>query len=149
MKIDENISHGQARYGNQNFWEEVTPLHLKTYDVDGFLKGEPWLPGQILREVGDVEGQSLLHLQCHFGLDTLAWSFLGAEVTGIDFSHRSIEAARNLAKHTNLQAKFICSDIYDLPHKLEGKYDIVFTSIGVLCWLNDLNAWAKIIAHFL
>jgi len=149
MQIDKNISDEQARRGNRGFWDEVTPLHLKTYNVDGFLKGEPWLPGQILREMGEVEGRSLLHLQCHFGLDTLAWASLGADVTGVDFSPQSIEAARSLAKRTNLEADFVCSDIYHLPQKLEKKFDIVFTSIGVLCWLNDLDRWAKIIAHFL
>ena len=149
MQIDDSITHDQARHGNRKFWEEVTPLHLKSYDVEGFLKGEPWLPGQILKEVGDVAGLSLLHLQCHFGLDTLAWASMGADVTGVDFSPRSIEAARNLAEEVDLQAEFICSDIYDLPGKLNKEYDIVFTSIGVLCWLNDLKGWAKVIASFL
>ena len=149
MHIENNIPPDKARDSNRNFWDEVTPLHLKTYDVEGLLLGEPWFPSQILEEVGDVEDLSLLHLQCHFGLDTLAWSFLGAKVTGVDFSPQSIETARDLAKHTNLPVQFICSDIYALPDVLQGEYDIVFTSIGVLCWLNDLDAWAKIITHFL
>lgn len=149
MQIDKNISPEQARLGNREFWEEVTPLHLKTYDIEGFLKGEPWLPNQILEEVGDVEGLSLLHLQSHFGLDTLAWAFLDADATGVDFSPSSIKAARNLSKKANIPAKFICSDIYSLSEKLNESYDIIFTSIGVLCWLDDLNAWAKVISHFL
>ena len=149
MKIDKTISNEQARRVNRDFWEEVTPRHLSSYDVEGFLMGEPWLPKQILEEVGDVEGLSLLHLQCHFGLDTLAWAFLDANVTGVDFSPQSIKAARELAKQTDLEANFLCSDIYELPQNLKGQYDIVFTSIGVLCWLPDLDKWAEIIAHFL
>jgi SAM-dependent methyltransferase len=149
MPIDKNISPEQARFGNRAFWDEITPRHLISYDLEGFLEGKPWLPKNILEEVGDVNGKSLLHLQCHFGLDSLAWASLGAEVTGVDFSPRSIKSARDLAERTKLQAQFLCSDIYDLPQNLTGKFDIVFTSVGVLCWLNDLNAWARVIAHFL
>lgn len=149
MQNDKNISPDQARLNNLKFWEEITPLHLKSYDVEGFLKGEPWLPKQILEEVGDVAGLSLLHLQCHFGLDTLSWAFLDADATGVDFSPSSIRAAQELSKKANIPAKFICSDIYSLPGKLNEKYDIIFTSIGVLCWLNDLNTWARVISHFL
>jgi SAM-dependent methyltransferase len=149
MNIDKNIPHEQARGGNREFWEEVTPLHLNSYGMEKFLGGDPWLPKQIVEEVGDVKGLSLLHLQCHFGLDTLAWARLGAQVTGIDFSPTAIDAARDLAAQTGLQAKFVCSDIYELPQNLQGQFDILFTSIGVLCWLNDLDAWARLIAHYL
>lgn len=149
MEVDKGISHQAARNGNLGFWEEVTPLHLKSYGVDRFLEGDPWLPKQMIKEVGDVQGSSLLHLQCHFGLDTLAWARMGAQVTGVDFSPQSISAARELAKKAGLHANFICSDIYSLSERLQGEFDIVFTSIGVLCWLNDLEAWAKIIAGYL
>jgi len=149
MHIENNLPHDEARKGNRDFWDEVTPLHLKSYNPERFLEGAPWLPKQMLTEVGDVNGLSMLHLQCHFGLDTLAWSRLGAQVTGIDFSPQAIDAAQNLAKKADLPANFICADIYMLPEVLHGEYDIVFTSIGVLCWLHDLDAWAKIIAHFL
>lgn len=149
MLIKNNIPPDKARDGNRNFWDEVTPLHLKSYNVDRFLEGTPWLPEQMLEEVGDVNALSLLHLQCHFGLDTLAWARLGAQVTGVDFSQQAVDAAHNLAKKADLPANFICSDIYLLPEVLQGEYDIVFTSIGVLCWLNNLDTWAKIIAHFL
>lgn len=143
------IPYEEARDGNHAFWEEVTPVHLRAYGVERFLAGERWLPDKILEEVGNVKGLSLLHLQCHFGLDSLAWVREGAEVTGMDFSPTAIGAARELSQSAGLPAKFVCSDIYDLPQNLEGKFDIVFTSIGVLCWLKDLNTWAKIITHFL
>jgi len=145
----ENVPYEQSREGNRAYWDELTPIHLHSYGVERFLAGEPWLPQEILREVGGVDGLSLLHLQCHFGLDSLAWVRRGAQVTGVDFSPRAIEAARELSQHANLPATFICSDVYDLHNNLTGKFEIVFTSIGVLCWLKDLDAWARTIAHFL
>ncbi len=144
-----NVPYEQARDGNRAFWDELTPVHLRAYGVDRFLAGERWLPQEILDEVGNVTGFSLLHLQCHFGLDSLAWVREGANVTGVDFSPSAIEAARALSRRANLPAKFICSDIYDLSNHLHGTYDVVFTSIGVLCWLKDLSTWAQIIAKFL
>lgn len=146
---DEPISYEQARDGNLAFWNEVTPVHLQAYGVERFLAGERWLPVQILDEVGDVTGKTLLHLQCHFGLDSLAWVREGAHVTGVDFSPLAIKAAQDLATKDNLPATFLCSDIYDLPTSLEGEFDIVFTSIGVLCWLPDLTRWAELIARCL
>lgn len=144
-----NIPPEHAKEGNRALWDEITPVHLKSYGVDRFLAGERWLPLKILEEMGDVKGRTLLHLQCHFGLDTLAWAQEGAVVTGVDFSPKAIAAARELAAEANLPARFICSDIYELPQNLKGQFDIVFTSIGVLCWLGDLNAWAEVIAQFL
>ncbi len=149
MNTPHDIPYEQARDGNRAFWDEITPVHLCSYGVERFLEGERWLPLKILDEVGDVKGRSLLHLQCHFGLDSLAWVRQGAEVTGVDFSPQAIDAARKLAQTAQLPAKFICSDIYDLPQNLEGAFDIIFTSIGVLCWLKDLRGWAQVIAHFL
>lgn len=100
-------------------------------------------------EMGDVRNKSLLHLQCHFGMDTLSWGRLGAKVTGVDFSDEAIQLARKLSIETGIKAEFICSDIYKLPEIHKNKYDIVYTSGGVLCWLPDLNKWGKVIAHFL
>ncbi len=149
MAKTENIPYDQARDGNRALWDEITPVHLRSYGVERFLAGEQWLPTKILEEVGDVEGKTLLHLQCHFGLDSLAWVRQGALVTGVDLSPASIKAAQSLSQKANLPAKFICSDVYDLQKNLEGQFDVVFTSIGVLCWLKDLEAWARVIAHFL
>ena len=149
MDNPKKISYEQARDGNRAMWDEITPVHLNSYGVERFLAGERWLPHKILEEVGNVEGMSLLHLQCHFGLDSLAWVRKGADVTGVDFSEKAIKAARDLSQRASLPAAFIQSDIYDLPQNLSGQFDIIFTSIGVLCWLKDLSTWAKIIAHFL
>jgi SAM-dependent methyltransferase len=100
--------------------------------------------------VGDVTGKSLLHLQCHFGIDTLSWARLGARVTGADFSPAAIELARTLATELGFgDARFVRSNLYDLPAALEGEFDVVYTSRGVLGWLPDIAAWARVVAHFL
>jgi SAM-dependent methyltransferase len=136
---------------NRELWDEITPIHEQSelYDVPGFKAGKNTLRSTELEEVGDVSGKSLLHLQCHFGMDTLSWARLGARATGVDFSQKAIDLARSLSRETGLQADFICSDIYAVEEKLKDKFDIVFTSYGVLAWLPDLKRWAAIIAHCL
>ena len=101
------------------------------------------------REVGDVAGKTLLHLQCHFGLDTMSWARLGAKATGVDFSDAAIDLARSLRDDLKLDTRFIHSNIYDLPDALNERFDIVFTSYGVLCWLPDLDGWAAVVARYL
>lgn len=138
---------------NKAHWNDMVEPHVRSefYDVDGFKKGHSTLDRIVLDGVGDVKGKTLLHLQCHFGLDTLSFARLGAEVTGIDFAPKAIKHARALAQELGIPATFICSDIYDLPNQLstEEGFDVVFTSQGVLCWLPDLGRWAQVIAHFL
>jgi SAM-dependent methyltransferase len=136
---------------NRSLWESWTRLHAHSeyYDVEGFKAGRSSLKAIELAEVGDVRGKSLLHLQCHFGQDTLSWARLGAEVTGADFSAEAIGLARSLSEELHIPARFIQSNVYDLPDALADRFDIVFTSYGVLSWLPDLDRWAEIIAHFL
>lgn len=136
---------------NRDNWNERTPIHAGSdfYDVEGFKSGKSTLTSIEIEELGDVSGKSMLHLQCHFGLDTLSWARLGARVTGVDFSDRAIELARSLSKELGLAATCVESNIYDLPDVLDGRYDIVFTSYGVLSWLPDLTRWGRVIAHFL
>ncbi len=135
---------------NRRHWDEVVPVHLGSdfYDVESFKAGQSKLKTVELDEVGDVEGKTLLHLQCHFGLDTLSWAREGAVVTGVDFSKQAVETARALAAETGVDARFIVSDIYELPEKLSEQFDIVFTSYGVLYWLPDLRRWAEVAARF-
>ncbi len=136
---------------NRRHWDEITPTHAASdfYDVASFKAGKSKLKPVELEELGDVQGRSLLHLQCHFGLDTLSWAREGASVTGVDFSERAIETARALAAETDIDARFVVSDIYALPERLDGQFDIVFTSYGVLNWLPDMARWARVAAHFL
>lgn len=139
------------RQANLALWNEWTDIHEKSafYDVEGFLAGKSRLHSLELEELGDVSGKSLLHLQCHFGLDTLSWARRGAAVTGVDFSDKAIALAKRISHEASIAARFIQSDVYELPTTLEDRFDIVFTSYGVLTWLRDIRRWAKVIAHFL
>ncbi len=136
---------------NKKNWNERVGVHKKSkfYDVEGFLNGRNSLDGLELEELGDVKGKRLLHLQCHFGMSTLSLARMGAEVTGADFSDKAVELARELTEQTGLKADFICSNVLELDKHLKGEYDIVFASYGVFCWINDLNRWFEIAAHFL
>ena len=143
----------QAAYfdANRELWNLKTPVHAASafYDLAAFKAGKSSLNRIELEEVGDVRGKSLLHLQCHFRQDTLSWARLGAEATGVDFSDEAIRLARHLNEELQLSARFVCANVYDLPRHLEGQFDIVFTSYGVLGWLPDLGRWAEVVAHFL
>ncbi len=136
---------------NKKRWNELVGIHADSeeYDIDGFLAGTNTVKPVEKEILGDVSGKSLLHLQCHFGMDTISWSRLGAKATGVDFSETAIELARELAKKAGTDTEFVVSNVYDLRDNLQGQYDIVYTSIGVLCWLQDIKEWGKIIAHFL
>ena len=140
---------------NQAMWNAWTPYHVRSefYDVEAFKAGRPRRRQAFdtleVGLLGDVAGKSLLHLQCHFGLDSIAWAQRGATVTGVDFSDVAIDAARALAGEMGVSATFVHSNVYDLPANLAGQFEIVFTSHGVIGWLPDLDAWAKVVAHFL
>ena len=133
---------------NKDTWNKKVAIHTASdfYDVDGFRKGKSALNKFELEELGEVKEKSLLHLQCHFGLDTLSWSRLGAKCTGIDLSNEAILQAQKLNDELDLDAHFIESNLYDVPKNVEGKFDIVFTSYGVVGWLPDLKTWGEIIA---
>ena len=143
--MDERLLTNRAK------WNEMTPIHAASafYDVDGFKAGRITLNDIEREEVGPVSGKSLLHLQCHFGMDTMSWARLGAEATGVDFSDAAIDLARSLNDELGLSARFLCSNVYDLPGALDEQFDIVFTSHGVLCWLPDLDGWASVIDNHL
>jgi SAM-dependent methyltransferase len=131
---------------NRAWWDERVPVHVASnfYDAEGFKAGKSHLRPFELDEVGDVTGRSLVHLQCHFGLDTLSWARRGARVTGLDFSEPAMAAARRLAADTGLDAEFVHSDVYEAPSALGGRrFDIVYTGLGALNWLPDLTRWAR------
>ncbi len=136
---------------NRNSWNNRVGAHLSSdfYDMPGFLAGKSSLQEIELNLLGDLSGKSVLHLQCHFGQDSISLSRLGASVTGVDLSNVAVETARKLANQTQADAEFICCDVYSLPNHLNKKFDVVFTSYGVIGWLPDLDQWAKIITHFL
>ena len=136
---------------NRRNWNERTPIHAASemYDIEGFKAGRMTLTDIEIDEIGPIKGKSLLHLQCHFGLDTMSWARLGATVTGVDLSDASIVLARELNEELGLDARFIRSNVYDLPKVLDEHFDIVYTALGALCWLPDLTRWGQIIARYL
>jgi SAM-dependent methyltransferase len=142
----------EALRRNRQLWDAWTKIHVASafYDVPSFRTGARpiRLADYELEEVGRVQGRTLLHLQCHFGLDTLSWARLGATVTGADFSEEAIVAARALADELKIPATFVVANLYDLPDALDGQFDIVYTSCGVLNWLPDIRGWARVASHF-
>jgi 2-polyprenyl-3-methyl-5-hydroxy-6-metoxy-1,4-benzoquinol methylase len=136
---------------NKQSWNNKVAWHLTSefYAVDDFIKGKSSLNSFELDLLGDVKGKSILHLQCHFGQDTLSLARMGADATGVDLSDKAITEANNLAQKINTEADFICCDVYDLPNHLNKQFDIVFTSYGTIGWLPDLSKWANVISHFL
>lgn len=142
----------EYREANRALWNAWTRINLKSemYDVEAFAAGGGHDLDPIARAgPGDVRGKSLLHLQCHFGMDSIRWTRHGATVTGVDFSEEAVTAARALAARMGVPVTFVQSDLYDLTANLSGRFDVVFTSHGVLSWLPDLERWAQVIAHFL
>jgi SAM-dependent methyltransferase len=141
-----------ALRANRDLWDAWTKINAASafYDVASFRSGERGirLADYERQEIGPVEGRTLLHLQCHFGLDTLSWARLGAVATGADFSEEGIATARSLAAELGIPATFVVANLYELPGVLEGQFDIVYTSRGVLGWLPDIAGWARVAAHF-
>jgi 2-polyprenyl-3-methyl-5-hydroxy-6-metoxy-1,4-benzoquinol methylase len=136
---------------NQQLWDQKTEVHVDSefYDMQSFLAGQTSLKEIELSLLGDIRDKSLLHLQCHFGQDTLSLARMGARTIGIDLSEKAVQKAQQLADQLDLQARFIASDVFQLDKKLEGQFDIVFTSYGVIGWLPELKSWARIVDHFL
>lgn len=136
---------------NKQLWNNKTEVHLNSefYDNENFIKGKSSLNQIELALLGDVKGKTILHLQCHFGQDTISLSRMGAKTVGVDLSDKAIATAKDLAQQTNANAEFICCDVYDLPKHLNQQFDIVFTSYGTIGWLPDLDKWAKIVSQFL
>jgi SAM-dependent methyltransferase len=141
----------EYKNANKRLWNHLTEIHIvsRFYDLKGFIKGRSGLNAIELALLGNVAGKTVLHLQCHFGLGTLALARMGARVVGVDFSEVAIQKARELNGVLNLKAGFVLSEIETLGTHLEGKFDIVFASFGVLGWHSDLNKWASVAAHFL
>ncbi|SET06589.1 class I SAM-dependent methyltransferase [Hymenobacter actinosclerus] len=136
---------------NRRLWNAKTAFHLRSdfYDVAGFTAGKTSLNPPELELLGDVAGQRILHLQCHFGLDTLSLARLGAHVTGVDLADEAIAAARALNEQLGLAAGFVQADVLALPASLDGQFDVVFAPYGVLGWLPDLTQWAAGVARCL
>lgn len=136
---------------NRKNWDDRVAVHVASrfYDVPGFLGGKCTLTTDDLAAVGDVQGLHLVHLQCHFGLDTLSWARRGATVTGLDFSEKAIDAAEELSQRSQLPGTFVQADVYDARSALSGEFDWVVTGVGALCWLPDIQRWAATVKSLL
>jgi SAM-dependent methyltransferase len=137
---------------NRANWDDRVPVHLASsfYDVAGFRAGASTLRPFEPAEVGSVAGLSLVHLQCHIGLDTLSWARQGALVSGLDFSAPAISAASSLAAELGFPATFVVADVYDAVAAFGGQqFDIVYTGIGALVWLPDVPRWARVVTSLL
>ncbi|WP_298554949.1 class I SAM-dependent methyltransferase [uncultured Algibacter sp.] len=134
---------------NKATWNNKVKVHAKSdmYNLEAFKNGKSSLMPYELKALGDVSGKSLLHLQCHFGQDTLSWSRMGAKCTGVDLSDEGIKLAKKLNDELKLNAEFMCCNVLDTSEYVKDKFDIVFTSYGVICWLPDLKPWGKMIAE--
>ena len=99
--------------------------------------------------LGPLTGQRGIHLQCHIGTDTISLSRLGATMTGLDFSDKSLDEARRIARLAGADVRFVQSDVYDAVAAAGDGYDFVYTGVGALCWLPDVSRWAKVVAGLL
>ena len=136
---------------NRHSWNNRTEAHIKSefYGMEQFLQGKTSLQNIELNLLGNIEGKAVLHLQCHFGQDSISLSRMGAQVTGVDLSDKAIARAKSIARETQANVEFICCDLYALPANLNKQFDVVFTSYGTIGWLPNLDKWAAVISKFL
>lgn len=137
---------------NLQHWDELVAIHVHGafHDVPGFLAGRSTLRPFERSELGPVEGLTLVHAQCHFGLDTLSWAREGAIVTGFDFSAAAVRAADDLARRACLDAEFLQADVYDALDALGSRtFDVVYTGVGAIHWLPDITRWGAAMAQLL
>lgn len=136
---------------NRAAWNQRTISHIESdfYDQQSFLEGRNSLNPFELDLLEEVKGKKILHLQCHFGQDSISLSRMGADVTGVDLSDQSIAEAKKAAAQVGTNTRFFQNDVLSFPKVHDEKYDIVFTSYGTIGWLPDVKEWAKVVKHFL
>ncbi|WP_439690334.1 class I SAM-dependent methyltransferase [Curtobacterium sp. SP.BCp] len=152
-----SVDWDQARDTNRANWDDRVPIHEGAYDIDALSDPDHrsgvvredlpvlarWLPGDSL------DGLDLCHLQCHIGTDTVSLAREGARVTGVDFSPAALASARALADRLGVEATWVETDVLDARAAVTGDFDVVYTSIGTICWLDDLDRWAAQVAALL
>jgi len=138
-----------AEKENEKFWDEVAPIHFKSYNIDALRRGISHIDEIQKEELYPITGKELLHLQCHIGTDSISLALDGAKVTAVDFSKKSIELAKKLNQELKTDVEFIHSNIFSLKDNLKQEFDIVYTSKGVLAWVKDINKWASLIYNYL
>lgn len=138
---------------NRLSWDERVATHMQSRMyrrmVMEMQARQHCLDEDHVERMGSVAGKRLLHLQCHTGLETLSWARLGAEVTGVDFSQNAIGGAKEYGRALGISARFICTNVYDVPAAIPEQFDIVFVSVGSICWLPNIWRWAKVVSQIL
>lgn len=140
---------------NRANWDERAPAHVASpgYGVEAYATDPDHLSHVVRfdrQRLGDIRGLETAHLQCHIGTDSISLARLGASVTGLDFSGASIAQARALAARTHASVSFVEADVYTAAEVLgHGKFDLVYTGVGALCWLPSIAAWAAVVADLL
>lgn len=130
---------------NETAWDEVTPIHqsYRTGQVEFFRNGGNTIDRFELMNLPDLHGLRVAHLCCNCGQDTISLVTLGAVCVGFDQSGKAIEEARRLSAETGISAEFVKTDVLDIPWKYQGKFDLVYISIGVLVWMPDIYLLMK------
>ncbi|MBS1908081.1 MAG: class I SAM-dependent methyltransferase [Actinobacteria bacterium] len=151
-----DIGWEPARDANRQNWDERAALHVEAYGLDAF--DDPAHLSDVARTdaaalapflAHGLDGLDVCHLQCHIGTDTLSLARLGARVTGVDFSRPALDAVAALAARLGLSATWVQTDVLDARAAVSGDFDLVYTSIGTITWLHDLDRWAAQIAGLL
>ncbi len=134
---------------NRKTWNTKVAIHAESefYEMQNFKKGKTSLKKYEIEALGDISDKKLLHLQCHFGQDTLSLARMGAKCTGVDISDEGIKLAKQLNSELKLDASFVCCNVLDTSKYVSEKFDIVFSSYGTIGWLPDLILWAKMISE--
>jgi SAM-dependent methyltransferase len=144
---------GARMEANRLTWDDRTAIYLRNrtgfYAIDRVKAGDNSFSGFVDAELGDVAGKRLVHLQCHFGLDSVRLARRDAIATGLDFSTAAIAAGRALAAELSVPLHFVEGNVYDAPALLEAQYDIPFVTWGSIIWLPDIRRWAKVVTELL
>jgi SAM-dependent methyltransferase len=144
-----------ARRLNRAYWDALAAVHGSDayYDDEALIAGRDTLGEResagVREAVGAVAGLDVVHLQCHIGYDTISLARRGARVTGVDFSPASLEKARDLARRSGVEVDFVEADTTSLPPELRGRFDLAYATVGVLCWIDDVEAWMRSAASVL
>ena len=139
---------------NRRNWDDRVGVHLGPdgYSVEELIANPEHITDVVRfdsEQLGSVDGLRLLHSQCHIGTDTLSWARLGAQVTGFDFSPKAVAAARSIADRAGIEATFIESEVASASSNVDGEFDLVYTSVGAICWLPELETWASQLSSLL
>lgn len=136
---------------NRANWDARAPIHVASafYGLDGSRPAESWFAPYEWTDLGELADKRLLHLQCHLGTETVAFAAKGARVTGLDFSGESLALARRLTRERGLSVEYVRADVHEAPAATGGRFEIVYTGKGSLCYVPDLDRWAGVVRELL